>query len=239
MKPHDRLVFEETFSTHQLHPDTWNIEVGEKWANEEKQCYVNHPKNIQFTDRGLKLVADMNPGVSPCLYQSARINTKGKKEWQYGTFVIRAAIPKGQGSWPDIWILGHDIGKVRWPLCGEIDLMETVGRDPEVMHFSLHSQKHNHIIRTQRTHFEKVPGIAEGFHDYKMIWRPEGFQFFIDDILYATFEKVPGDSVESWPFDKPYYLIMNIAVGGTWGGVIDPATLPYAMEVTSIKVYQS
>jgi beta-glucanase (GH16 family) len=238
MKPHDHLVFEENFQAKVLHPDVWNIEVGEKWANDEKQCYVNHPKNIQFSDEGLTLVADVNPDHATCLYQSARLNTKGKKEWQYGTFVVRAAIPKGQGSWPAIWFLGHDIGKVRWPLCGEVDLMETVGRDPEMMHFSLHSQKFNHIQRTQRTYFEKIPGIYQGFHDYKMIWRPEGFEFFVDDVSYATFPKIPGDVIESWPFDKPYYLIMNIAVGGTWGGTIDPLSMPYKMTVASIKVYQ-
>jgi beta-glucanase (GH16 family) len=236
LKPHRKLVFKETFRT--LNRDVWNLEVGEKWFNDERQCYIDSPKNLKITNQGLRIIADVSPALEKCRYQSIRMNTKDKKEWQYGTFIARAKLPHGKGSWPAIWFLGHDIGDVKWPLCGEIDLLETVGHDPEVMHFSLHSQLHNHIIKTQRTKFQKIPGIMEGFHDYKMIWRPEGISFFIDDVHYVTFEKKPGDSVESWPFDKPYYLIMNIAVGGTWGGKIEEKDMPYVMDVEKIEVYQ-
>lgn len=238
LKPHPRLVFEETFQGDALNPQTWNIEVGEKWANNEKQCYVKTEKNLRFESNGIKLVADLNTEDPRCRYQSTRINTRGKKEWLYGTFIVRAKVPKGIGSWPAIWFLPTDIGKVRWPLCGEIDLMEHVGKDPEVIHFSLHSAKHNHIINTQRTKFQKIPGVLDAFHDFKMIWRPEGLSFFVDDVHYVTFEKIPNDVIESWPFDKPYYLILNLAVGGNWGGVIADNDLPYQMDVASIKVYQ-
>lgn len=235
MKKHSQLVFEETFQGNSLNDQVWNFEVGPKWANQEKQCYVNDRKNYQLSKDGLRIIADLNPDVA-CRYQSIRLNTKGKKEWQYGTFVIRAKIPQGQGTWPAIWFLGHDIKEVGWPTCGEIDLMETVGRDPGVMHFSLHSKAHNHIQRTQRTFFTSVPGILEGYHDYEMIWRPEGISFAIDGKHYVTFSKTPEE--QDWPFDKPYYLIANIAVGGTWGGAIDESTLPYIMDIASIKVYQ-
>jgi beta-glucanase (GH16 family) len=93
-----------------------------------------------------------------------------KKNFKYGTFIVRAKLPKGKGSWPAIWFLPTDIGRVRWPKCGEIDLMETVGQDPEVIHFSLHTETLNHIMKTQRTYFKKISKILEGFHDYKMIW---------------------------------------------------------------------
>lgn len=237
MKPHDKLVFVETFQGPTLNDQVWNFEVGPKWANQEKQCYVNDPKNYQLSKDGLRIIADLNL-QSSCRYQSVRMNTKGKKEWQYGTFVVRAKLPKGKGSWPAIWFLGHDIGKVKWPLCGEIDLMEMVGHDPEVIHFSLHSQLNNHIIHTQRTKFQPIQGVQDGFHDYKMIWRPEGISFFVDDHHHVTFEKKAGDSFESWPFDKPYYLILNIAVGGTWGGQIHEPDLPYIMDINKVEVYQ-
>jgi beta-glucanase (GH16 family) len=238
LKPHEKIVFEETFKSPNLNRDVWNIEVGEKWFNAERQCYVDQRKNLVFHENGMRLIADLNPDSDRCRYQSTRMNTRGKKEWQYGTFIVRAKVPKGVGSWPAIWFLPTDIGKVKWPLCGEIDLMEHVGYNPEVIHFSLHSQKQNHIIHTQRTKFETIPGVLDDFHDYKMIWRPEGISFFVDEKHYVTFEKKPDDLEDSWPFDKPYYLILNIAVGGTWGGQVNEQDLPYVMDIASIKVYQ-
>ena len=107
-----------------------------------------------------------------------------------------------------------------------------------MIHFSLHSQVHNHIIKTQRTKFQHIQGVQDAFHDYKMIWRPEGISFFVDDVHYVTFEKKAGEPVESWPFDKPYYLILNIAVGGMWGGQIHEPDLPYIMDITKVEVYQ-
>lgn len=236
LKPHQTLIFSDTFTS--LNREVWNVEVGDKWHNDERQCYRDSTNNTQLTKDGLRLIATLHPELQHCRYQSVRMNTKGKKEWQYGTFVVRAKLPKGRGSWPAIWFLGHDIGKVKWPLCGEIDLMEMVGHDPEVIHFSLHSQLNNHIIKTQRTKFQPIQGVQDGFHDYKMVWRPEGISFFVDDHHYVTFEKKPGDSVESWPFDKPYYLILNIAVGGTWGGQIHEPDLPYIMDINKVEVYQ-
>lgn len=234
---HHKLVFKETFMSPSLDPSTWVVEVGEKWFNNEAQCYVNDPKNIRLTPGRLSLVADINPTSERCRYQSARINTQGKKEFQYGTFIVRAKLPVGKGSWPAIWFLPTDFGKVRWPKCGEIDLMETVGHDPEVIHFSLHTETMNHILRTQRTYFKKVPHILEGFHDYKMVWTETFISFYIDDILYTTFDAGVKNEA-TWPFDKPYYLILNIAVGGFWGGEIVEKDMPYQMDIASIEVYQ-
>jgi beta-glucanase (GH16 family) len=236
LKPHTKLVFKDDFKT--FNRETWNVEVGDKWHNDERQCYVDSADHIQITDQGLSIIATVDPSKQHCRYQSARLNTRNKQMWQYGTFKVRAKLPQGKGSWPAIWFLAHDIGKVKWPLCGEIDLMETVGHDPGVIHFSLHSQLQNHIIKTQRTKFQTIPGILEGFHDYQLVWRPEGMSFFVDDVHYATFEKPVNAPIESWPFDKPYYLILNIAVGGTWGGQIVEKDMPYRMDIQSIEVYQ-
>lgn len=236
---HQTLVFEETFQGSTLNRSIWNVEVGDKWHNNEAQSYVDDADHLRVHD-GLTLWAKVHPEYpSKRRYQSIRMNTRGKHEWQYGTFIIRAKVGKGIGSWPAIWFLPTDIGKVKWPLCGEIDLMETVGRDPEVMHFSLHTEWFNHIIKTQRTKFFKIPLIHDDFHDYKMVWTEEKISFYIDDVHYVTFEKPSKDApVESWPFDKPYYLIMNIAVGGTWGGRIEEKDMPYQMDVAYVRVYQ-
>jgi len=237
MTMHHKLVFKETFTTPVLDASSWVVEVGEKWFNNEAQCYVDDRKNIRLTPGLLSLIADVNPESQRCRYQSARINTRGKKEFQYGTFIVRAKLPKGKGSWPAIWFLPTDIGRVRWPKCGEIDLMETVGHDPEVIHFSLHTETLNHIMKTQRTYFKKIPKILEGFHDYKMVWTETFIAFYIDDVLYTTFE-AGIKSEATWPFDKPYYLILNIAVGGFWGGEIVEKDMPYQMDIASIEVYQ-
>ena len=236
---HTRLVFEELFAGTELNRSHWNVEVGEKWHNAEAQCYVDDSEHFIVKD-GLTLLAKVHPEhESKCRYQSVRMNTRGKQEWQYGTFIVRAKVGYGTGSWPAIWFLPSDIGKVKWPLCGEIDLMENVGRDPEVIHFSLHTEWFNHIIKTQRTAFFKIPHIHEDFHDYKMVWTKEAISFYIDEHHYATFEKPEGDvPLESWPFDKPYYLILNIAVGGTWGGKIEEKDMPYQMDIASVRVYQ-
>jgi beta-glucanase (GH16 family) len=234
---HKKLVFQEIFSTPNLDEDVWNLEVGEKWANNESQCYVNHSKNLVLTPGNLRLIADINPLEERCRYQSIRMNTKGKKEFKYGTFIVRARLPKGLGSWPAIWFLPHDIGQVRWPKCGEIDLMETVGKDPGVIHFSLHTETLNHRLGTHRTYFKSIPNITEGFHDYKMIWTEQAISFYVDDQHYVTFEA--GDKSEAtWPFDKPYYLIINIAVGGFWGGTIVEEDMPYIMDIAKVEVYQ-
>jgi beta-glucanase (GH16 family) len=238
LKAHEKIVYQEDFTKGHLREDVWQFEVGEKWFNQEKQCYVNDAKNLRFDDKGMHLVADVNPENARCRYQSIRMNTKGKKEWQYGTFVVRAKIPHGQGSWPAIWFLPTDIGKVKWPQCGEIDLMEHVGRDPEVIHFSLHSQKYNHIIKTQITAFHKIKGVQDSYHDYQMVWRKEGLSFFVDDVHYATFPSRAEEGDLSWPFDKPYYLIFNLAVGGFWGGDVNESQMPYTLSIQSLKVYQ-
>jgi beta-glucanase (GH16 family) len=235
---HKKLVYQEDFTKEKLNDSVWQFEVGEKWFNNEKQCYVQKPKNLLFDSQGMHLVADVNPEENRCRYQSIRINTKGKKDWQYGTFIIRAKIPNGQGSWPAIWFLPTDIGNVRWPQCGEIDLMEHVGHDPEVIHFSLHSQKYNHIIKTQITSFHKITNVRDAYHDYKMVWRKEGLSFFVDDLHYVTFASRAEEGQLSWPFDKPYYLILNLAVGGFWGGEINESHMPFRLSIHSLKVYQ-
>lgn len=236
---HTTLVFEETFQGTSLNRSNWNVEVGKKWFNNEAQCYVDDAEHL-VVKNGLTLLAKVHPEHdTTCRYQSTRMNTRGKHEWQYGTFVVRAKVGAGIGSWPAIWFLPTNIGKVKWPLCGEIDLMENVGRDREVIHFSLHTEWFNHIIKTQRTKFVTIPHIHDDYHDYKMVWTPERISFYVDEFHYVTFEKPDAHApVESWPFDKPYYLILNIAVGGNWGGRIDEKDMPYQMDVASIRVYQ-
>ncbi len=233
-----KLVFEEKFDCDgKPNSDYWTHEVGPKWSNNELQCYVDSLQQSFVKNGALTLKATI--GHEGCSYESARLSSFGKKSWQYGRFVISAKLPRGVGSWPAIWMLPNDIKTgVRWPLCGEIDIMEHVGRDPETVHFSLHTGTFNHRKNNHRTYFEKIPGVLDEFHDYEMIWDEQSISFLVDGKHKVTFLKKEGDTVAEWPFDKPYYLILNIAVGGFWGGPVKDEDLPFEMSIRSIKIYQ-
>jgi beta-glucanase (GH16 family) len=233
-----QLVFNEEFLYEgQPKSSDWNIQVGDKWANKELQCYTDSLENCFIKDGILTLKATLNDG--PCKYQSARINTKDKHMWQYGKFVISAKLPKGRGSWPALWFLGSNLGKdVGWPLCGEIDLMEYSGNRPETLYGSLHSKTYNHKINTERTTTIQYPNLSDDFHDFEVEWTESFISFAIDGKVYARYDKAVGDTAEEWPFDQPFYLIINLAVGGMFGGNVVDEDLPFIFQVSSIKIYQ-
>ncbi|TVP85733.1 MAG: glycoside hydrolase family 16 protein [Acholeplasmataceae bacterium] len=234
-----RLVFEEHFRrTGAPDSDHWHIEVGDKWANQEKQCYTADPANVHIRDNRLFIISTLHE-EGPCKYRSARINTRSRLHWQYGRFVIRARMPKGRGSWPAFWFLseGHANG-IRWPLCGEIDLMEYAGNHPGRIIASLHTAAFNHRTNTERTTETFVNDADTAFHDYAMEWTKDQLVFSIDGKSYARYERQHGDGEREWPFDQPFYLIINMAVGGMFGGTIVDDDFPFVLEVDSIKVYQ-
>lgn len=232
------LVFEQNFSESQsLDDSVWDYDVGGNgWGNNELQYYTKgNPENLQIKDGKLSITAQYHDGGEHNI-TSARIVTRGKKHWVYGRFVVRAKLPKGLGTWPAIWMLGVDMNEVGWPKCGEIDIMEHVGRDQDTILFSLHTEKYNHRVRTHITHSSKVSNVSEAFHDYIVDWSEEKIAFEVDGIEHCVFYK--KDFADSWPFDKPHYLIINLAIGGGFGGDVDLACLPATMEIESIKVYQ-
>jgi len=234
----NKLVFEETFPIDGA-PDkaNWTHEVGPKWSNNELQWYTDSLSNSFVKDGVLTIHAEK--GTGECPYASARLSSYGKHSWQYGRFVIRAKLPRGVGSWPAIWMLPNDIKTgVRWPLCGEIDIMEHVGRDPETVHFSLHTATFNHRKNNHHTYFEKMPKVMDEFHDYEMVWDDSHIAFYVDGKPKAAFYKKLDDTVAEWPFDKPYYMILNVAVGGGFAGPVVDEDLPYDMQIRSIRVYQ-
>ena len=233
-----KLVFYEDFSYEgQPKSSDWTFQVGDKWSNKELQCYTDDIKNCYVKDDKLTIKATLEDG--PCKYMSSRINTRGKKEWQYGKFIIRAKMPKGRGSWPALWFLGSNLSKeVGWPACGEIDLMEFSGNKPTTIYGSLHSAAYNHRIHTERTTTTTLSNPSEQFHDYGVLWTESFIEFSIDGNPFARYEKAPNDTELEWPFDQPFYLIINLAVGGMFGGKVHDEDLPYVLEVDSIKVYQ-
>ena len=227
-------------------PDSnkWTYEVGgHGWGNNEKQFYLEKsPENSIVKNGVLKIIAQKKEykGLS---YTSAKLTTYGKLKLHYGKIEVMAKLPKGKGNWPAIWMLSESLQKKEegWPLCGEIDIMEHVGKDPNMIHTSLHSQLYNHIKGTQHTHFEKQKDVFDTFHKYGIEWSAESINFFIDDkLFYESFKGQDGriSSNEGWPFDKPYYLILNLAIGGNWGGEIDDTIFPNEMQIDFVRVFQ-
>lgn len=232
------IYFEDFQIDGKINENHWNIEVGNKWANNESQCYVNDSSNGYIKDGKLHLVASLHDREH-CKYQSTRINTRGKIEFQYGKLTIRAKMPKGRGAWPALWLMGNtDKNRVRWPLCGEIDLVEFAGNRPGIITCAIHTESYNHRIKTDKGTRISVPDASEQFHDYTLDWTKDYLSFQIDQKEFFRVEKQEGDTVNEWPFDQLYYVIINLAVGGWYGGKIVDEDLPYHMEIDSIKIEQ-
>ena len=201
------------------------------WGNKEYQIYTK--ENVSVKNNQLIIKATLEQGN----YFSGRITTKDKMEFQYGTIEVRAKLPKGLGVWPAIWMLGHDIDNVHWPSCGEIDIMEYVGRMPNQIHTTLHTKDSYGV--SNNTKVSSIENIEEGFHVYKLDWNADRIQFLIDDNIVYTFSP-ENKTQEVWPFDKPFYLIINFAVGGYFGGFeVDDSIFPQEFIIDYIKVYEN
>lgn len=226
-----KLIWEENFNGKSLDEKVWNFELGDHgWGNHERQNYTTDNHVVKD---GVLIITAKKEGDK---YTSTRITTAGKKEFKYGYFEARAKLPAGKGIWPAFWMLGSNIGKVGWPMAGEIDILEYVGREPHMVFTSLHTKdSHGNTVNTRKTNFEN---IEEGFHLYAVNWTADKIEFFVDDKPVYTF--VPRDkSEEVWPFDQPFYFLLNVAVGGDFGGPeVDDSIFPQQFIIDYIKVYQ-
>jgi len=171
-------------------------------------------------------------------YTSASLTTRGKASWTLGRIEVRAKLPSGRGTWPAVWTLGAT-RQGGWPAIGEIDIMEFVGFDPGVIHANIHTRKYNHVQKTGKGSQIKIPDASEAFHIYALEWSTERLDFFVDDHKYFTF-KNEGSGADAWPYDKDQYLILNLAIGGAWGGAkgIDDAVFPQRYCIDYVRVYQ-
>lgn len=225
-------------------PDKWNYDVGNfQWANNELQAYTNKPDNVYVKDGDLYMVARKQQDGER-QYTSVRLQTYDRASWQYGYFEIRAKLPSAVGSWPAFWFLPCDIKEgVRWPLCGEIDMMEhTLMHSGDVV-YSLHSQKHNHANPNTVQYSTSVhqENLFEEYHVYGLEWTEDYIEYFFDGKSVCKYCKADDKEDQThlaWPYDKPYYLILNIAVGGFMGGPVKDEQLPTTMVVDYVRVYQ-
>ena len=236
------LIWSDEFDGTSLSSDNWLFETGAHgWGNNELQDYVAND-NVEVSDGILKIIAKKEASGS-ANYTSARLNSK--ESFRYGKIEIRAKIPdhQGNGIWPALWMLGSNIQTSGWPACGEIDIMEYVSFDPNKVHFSIHSTANNHTNGTQVTSGAvDLETIEEEFHTYGLLWTDRYLKFYIDDMenIKLNFSRPTVSNVENWPFNQHFYFLMNIAVGGNWGGLegVDTTIFPAVLEVDYVRVYQ-
>ena len=246
-----QLVWSDEFDSDVIDEEKWNKLLWRPgWVNNELQAYTAETNNIFIENGNLVLQALYQPGYTGTDYQgngyttdytSGRLNTAGKSEWSYGRFEIRAKLPEGVGSWPAIWMLGSSISSIGWPACGEIDIMEHVGFDEGNIHASIHTTAYNHILGTQKTAHINVPTATDSFHVYTLEWTANYMYFMVDDQpLHFVYNDSEND-VDKWPFDQSAYLILNLAVGGDWGGAqgVDNSSFPMSMLVDYVRIYES
>lgn len=231
-----KIVWIENFNGKSLAEKNWNFEIGDGcpqlcgWGNSESQIYT---KTNHVLKNG-KLI--IQPKFVDGIFSSTRITTKSKREFQYGYVETRAKLPVGKGLWPAFWMLGSNISEIGWPKCGEIDILEYVGREPQTIFTSIHTaDSFGNTVNTKKRIF---PDIEKGFHIYGMDWSKDKISFFVDNELVYTFQPAAKNE-KTWPFDKPFYLIINLAIGGNFGGrEIDNDIIKQTFEIDYVKIYQ-
>jgi len=217
--------------------DTEGNEAG--WGNHEAQHYTEaNIKNAQVEDGVLKIIAHKEDFAGK-EYTSARLISNA--DWKYGKIEVKAKLPPGRGTWSAIWAMpgGWSFNDGNWPDIGEIDIMEHVGHELGIIHASAHSKDYQWQANTQQTATMQVPDVSEKFHSYILEWTPDVMKAFVDDSLYFEY-KNEGLGKTKWPYNKPFYLIMNVAVGGAWGNMkgINEKAFPQTMEVDYVRIYQ-
>jgi beta-glucanase (GH16 family) len=235
-----KLVWQDEFNYKGL-PDSskWNYDTGgHGFGNNELQYYTANKKANARVKKGNLIIEARKEKFENNNYTSARLITKGKGDWKYGKIEVRAKLPKGLGTWPAIWMLASTT-PLKWPDDGEIDIMEHVGYNQGVVHGSVHTKKYNHVIGTQRTDTVIVNDCSEAFHVYALEWTAESIKVSVDSNTFFTFTN-EHSGYDAWPFDQPFHLLLNIAVGGNWGGAkgVDEKIWPQKMWVDYVRVYQ-
>jgi beta-glucanase (GH16 family) len=220
-------------------PSKWGYDIGGSgWGNNELEYYTNNTNNAK-AENGKLLITAIKENYSGMNYTSARLVTNNKFDFLYGRVEVSAKLPAGRGTWPAIWMLPTDWAYGSWPKSGEIDIMEHVGYDPNNIHASIHTQDYNHTIGTQKTASMIVPTALTAFHKYRTDWTPYAVRTYYDDQLMFTFVN-EGKGFATWPFDKRFHLLLNLAIGGNWGGVqgVDTTIFPATMEIEYVRVYK-
>lgn len=226
------LVWSDEFNTDGTPSSAkWGYDLGAGgWGNNEAEYYTSRPENAVVINGVLKITAKKE-SYNGSEYTSARLLSKDKFSFKYGKIEVRAKLPAGGGTWPAIWMLGNNIGTVGWPACGEIDIMEHVGNQLNKIYGTLHHPGHSGGNGDGSTII--IPDATTAFHNYIMEWSPSSIKFYVDTQLFYSFT-----NTASLPFNQNFFIILNVAMGGNFGGTIDPAFSNASMEVDYVRVYQ-
>jgi beta-glucanase (GH16 family) len=236
-----QLAMQDEFNVDgQPNSSLWNYNIGRGengWGNNELQFYTDRAKNVTVKDGNLVITADKE-SFNGAQYTSARLLTKGKFDQAYGRFEARMQLPWGQGIWPAFWMLGADIDTNAWPNCGEIDIMELRGQNPTVLIGSVHGPGYSGGQAISKSYTLKNDRFDTSFHIFGVEWGPDYINFYVDDVLYNQIK--PSDLPGTWVFNKPFFIIMNIAVGGNFvGSPNDQTVFPQTMLVDYVRVYKA
>jgi len=240
-----QLVWEDDFNGNASQsPDAskWNYDIGvgpgnDGWGNSELQYYTDQPQNVSLDGAGNLAITARSESFGGRGFTSARIKTKGLFEQAYGRFEARMKMPWGPGIWPAFWMLGSNIDEVSWPQCGEIDIMEYRGQQPNLIYGTLHGPGYSGGASITKGYGFENDRFDKDFHLFAVEWGVDYIDFFVDETLYQrlTPDDVPGE----WVFDQPFFMILNIAVGGNYVGFPTPQTpFPQTMLVDYVKVYK-
>ena len=239
-QPDYKLVWKENFRGRSINEKYWSkIPRGGSDWNRHMSA---HPSLYEVKQGTARLYGRVNEGIAPedtARYITGGIFTKGKKTLTYGKVEIKARLQGARGAWPAIWMLPTDWEYGDWPKSGEIDIMENVGYDPDTIVGSSHTEKYNHAIGTQKNAKIACPDCYKAFHVYALEWEEDEYRLYVDDQLYFTF-KNEGIGYEVWPYDKRFHILLNLAIGGNWGGQkgIDDSLFPHVFEIDYVRVYK-
>ena len=233
------LVWSDEFNGSSIDESKWSWEVQQPgWVNNELENYTYRRAENARVENGHLVIEGRHDYYNGYEYSSARLKTQGKASWTYGRVEASIQLPGGWGTWPAFWMMPDDFSR-GWPACGELDIMEEVGYDQDGIHATNHSQDYNWKSGVQRTATTSVSGATTGFHTYAMEWSASQITISVDGGTYFT-NNNPNTGDNGWPYDKNFYVILNLAIGGDWGGAqgVDPNTWPKQMLVDYVRVYQ-
>ena len=234
-----RLVWRDEFDGPGLDTTNWAPEIGgDGWGNAELEFYTDRRDNMRV-EAGQLIIEARREKTGGRDYTSARLKTRvaAGRAWRYGRIEARIQIPRGQGVWPAFWLLGDNCARVGWPGCGEIDIMENIGREPRTVHGTVHGPGYSGAHGVSSAHMLADRAFADDWHVFAVEWEPDAIRWYVDDSLYKTV--TPRDLPGQWVFDHPFFIILNVAVGGNWPGDPDSSTVfPQAMRVDYVRVYE-
>jgi len=230
-----------------INPAKWTAELGgDGWGNQEKQLYTQRPENATI-EKGALVIRALKESLAgsrcwygPCEYTSARLNTQAKFEQKYGRFEAKIQVPGGRGTWPAFWMLGSNVVEHSWPDCGEIDIMENIGKEPSTVHGTVHGPGYSGARGIGAAHsLDHQARMADAYHVFAIEWNPESIRWFVDDQMYHTVSASALPKGKPWVFDQPFFLLLNLAIGGVWPGDPDRnVVFPQVMRVDYVRVYR-